>query len=162
MTVEQKLDLIMRYIDANDAGERDELRREIHSIVNSEPRAADTDSTDINFLIEDILKELGIPAHILGYLYLVDAIQMVYDDPDIARAITKSLYVDVAKRHHTTGSRVERAIRHAIEVAFERGNYHAIEHIFGFSISANKGRATNSEFICAVTRELYRRNCGAR
>lgn len=100
--------------------------------------------------VTDLLHEIGIPAHIKGYHYLRDSILMVVDDMDILNAITKILYPTVAKKHQTTASRVERAIRHAIEVAWSRGKLETLERLFGYTVSNGKGKPTNSEFIALV------------
>ena len=100
--------------------------------------------------VTDLIHEIGIPAHIKGYHYLRDAILMAIDDMDVLNAITKVLYPTVAKRHQTTSSRVERAIRHAIEVAWSRGKLDTLEQLFGYTVSTGKGKPTNSEFIALV------------
>ena len=104
--------------------------------------------------ITDILHEVGVPAHIKGYLYLREAITMVYHDIEILGSITKILYPDVAKKFNTTSSRVERAIRHAIEIAWVRGNVEAISEIFSYTISYSKSKPTNSEFIAMIADRL--------
>ena len=100
--------------------------------------------------VTDLIHEIGIPAHIKGYHYLRDAILMAIDDMDVLNAITKVLYPTVAKKHQTTSSRVERAIRHAIEVAWSRGKLDTLEELFGYTVSTGKGKPTNSEFIALV------------
>lgn len=100
--------------------------------------------------VTEMIHEIGIPAHIKGYHYLRDAIIMAVDDMDVLNAITKILYPTVAKRHQTTSSRVERAIRHAIEVAWNRGKIDILDKLFGYTISYGKGKPTNSEFIALV------------
>ena len=97
--------------------------------------------------VTNIIHEIGIPAHIKGYHYLRDAIIMAIEDMDVLNAITKILYPTVAKKHQTTSSRVERAIRHAIEVAWSRGKLDTLEALFGYTVSTGKGKPTNSEFI---------------
>ena len=104
--------------------------------------------------ITEILHEIGIPAHIKGYLYLRTAILETYENIDFLGQITKVLYPEIAKTYSTTSSRVERAIRHAIEVAWNRGNVDAIDEIFGYTISANKAKPTNSEFIAMIADKL--------
>lgn len=101
-------------------------------------------------MVTDMIHEIGIPAHIKGYHYLRDAILMAIDDMDVLNAITKVLYPTVAKKHQTTSSRVERAIRHAIEVAWSRGKLDTLEELFGYTVSNGKGKPTNSEFIALV------------
>lgn len=104
--------------------------------------------------VTEMLHEIGIPAHIKGYHYLRDAIMMAVDDMDVLNAITKVLYPTVAKKHQTTSSRVERAIRHAIEVAWSRGKLDTIDEIFGYTVSNGKGKPTNSEFIALIADTL--------
>lgn len=104
--------------------------------------------------ITKIIHEIGVPAHIKGYMYLREAITMVYHDIELLGSITKVLYPDIAKHFNTTASRVERAIRHAIEVAWSRGNVDAISSLFGYTVSASKAKPTNSEFIAMVADRL--------
>ncbi|MFD1707043.1 sporulation transcription factor Spo0A [Siminovitchia sediminis] len=104
--------------------------------------------------ITSVIHEIGVPAHIKGYLYLREAISMVYHDIELLGAITKVLYPDIAKKFNTTASRVERAIRHAIEVAWSRGNIDAISSLFGYTVSMSKAKPTNSEFIAMVADKL--------
>lgn len=100
--------------------------------------------------VTNMIHEIGIPAHIKGYHYLRDAIIMAVEDMDVLNAITKILYPTVAKKHQTTSSRVERAIRHAIEVAWSRGKLDILDDLFGYTVSNGKGKPTNSEFIALV------------
>lgn len=104
--------------------------------------------------ITEILHEVGIPAHIKGYMYLRTAILTTYYNIDILGQVTKVLYPDIARMYNTTSSRVERAIRHAIEVAWNRGNTDAIDDIFGYTVSAVKSKPTNSEFIAMIADKL--------
>ncbi|MEI3117056.1 MAG: sporulation transcription factor Spo0A [Merdibacter sp.] len=104
--------------------------------------------------ITSLLHEVGIPAHIKGYMYLRTAILETYLNVDFLGQITKVLYPEIAKKYETTASRVERAIRHAIEVAWNRGNIDAIDDIFGYTISASKAKPTNSEFIAMIADKL--------
>ena len=104
--------------------------------------------------ITELLHEIGIPAHIKGYMYLRTAILETYLNVDFLGQITKVLYPEIAKRYSTSASRVERAIRHAIEVAWNRGNIDAIDDIFGYTISASKAKPTNSEFIAMISDKL--------
>ncbi len=105
---------------------------------------------DIENRVTNLLHEVGIPAHIKGYTYLRAGIIQTYNNPDYIGRITKVLYPEIAKKYKTTGSRVERAIRHAIEVAWTRGNIDTIDDIFGYTISASKAKPTNSEFIAMI------------
>ena len=105
-------------------------------------------------LVTNVIHEVGVPAHIKGYQYLREAIIMVINDIDVINQITKCLYPQIANKFHTTPSRVERAIRHAIEVAWGRGEQKTVENIFGYTISAAKGKPTNSEFIAMISDKL--------
>lgn len=109
---------------------------------------------DLEANITNIIHEIGVPAHIKGYMYLREAITMVYNDIDLLGSITKVLYPDIAKKFNTTASRVERAIRHAIEVAWSRGNIDSISALFGYTINISKAKPTNSEFIAMVADRL--------
>ncbi|NLK44679.1 MAG: sporulation transcription factor Spo0A [Tissierellia bacterium] len=104
--------------------------------------------------ITKIIHEIGIPAHIKGYLYLREAITMVVEDMDFLGAITKELYPTIASKYNTTASRVERAIRHAIEVAWTRGRIDTINQLFGYTVNNSKGKPTNSEFIALIADKL--------
>ena len=104
--------------------------------------------------ITDMIHEIGVPAHIKGYQYLRDAILMSVKDMDMLNSITKILYPTIAKMHQTTPSRVERAIRHAIEVAWSRGKMDTIDELFGYTVSNGKGKPTNSEFIALIADTL--------
>ena len=105
---------------------------------------------DLENRVTNMLHEIGIPAHIKGYHYLRDAIIMSVKDMDVLNAITKILYPTVAKKYQTTSSRVERAIRHAIEVAWSRGKLDTLDELFGYTVSTGKGKPTNSEFIALI------------
>lgn len=104
--------------------------------------------------VTDIIHEIGVPAHIKGYQYLRDAIMMSVDDSEMLNSITKVLYPSIAKRHKTTPSRVERAIRHAIEVAWSRGKTDTIDSLFGYTVSGGKGKPTNSEFVALIADKI--------
>ena len=104
--------------------------------------------------ITKMLHELGIPAHIKGYQYLRDAISLVVRDREMMEAVTKILYPEIAKKNYTSSSRVERAIRHAIEVAWGRGSLEVIDELFGYTISTGKGKPTNSEFIALIADKI--------
>lgn len=109
---------------------------------------------NLEALVTNVIHEVGVPAHIKGYQYLREAIMMVVNDIDVINQITKSLYPKIAYKFETTPSRVERAIRHAIEVAWGRGDQKIVENIFGYTISAAKGKPTNSEFIAMIADKL--------
>lgn len=104
--------------------------------------------------VTNIIHEIGVPAHIKGYQYLRDGIIMVVNNIEVINQITKQLYPDLAKKYKTTPSRVERAIRHAIEVAWNRGQIETVEAIFGYTVNSNKGKPTNSEFIAMIADKL--------
>lgn len=109
---------------------------------------------NLEALVTNVIHEVGVPAHIKGYQYLREAIMMVVNDIDIINQITKQLYPEIALKYTTTPSRVERAIRHAIEVAWGRGQTDVVESIFGYTVSAAKGKPTNSEFIAMIADKL--------
>jgi two-component system response regulator (stage 0 sporulation protein A) len=113
-----------------------------------------TKGRNLDANITSIIHEIGVPAHIKGYQYLREAITMVYNNIEILGAITKTLYPAIADKYKTTPSRVERAIRHAIEVAWTRGNIDSISHLFGYTINISKSKPTNSEFIAMVADKL--------
>lgn len=104
--------------------------------------------------VTTIIHEIGVPAHIKGYHYLRDAIMMSINDAEMLNSITKLLYPTIAKKHKTTSSRVERAIRHAIEVAWSRGKMDTIDSLFGYTINNGKGKPTNSEFVALITDKI--------
>ncbi len=112
------------------------------------------DEGALEALVTNVIHEVGVPAHIKGYQYLREAIMMVVNDIDIINQITKQLYPEIAEKYKTTPSRVERAIRHAIEVAWGRGQTETVESIFGYTVSAAKGKPTNSEFIAMIADKL--------
>ena len=109
---------------------------------------------ELKNLVTSVIHEIGVPAHIKGYQYLREAIMIAVDDMDVINAVTKVLYPEVAKRFGTTPSRVERAIRHAIEVAWDRGDLETLQKYFGYTVSNAKGKPTNSEFIAMIADRL--------
>ena len=113
---------------------------------------------DLETEITNIIHEIGVPAHIKGYMYLREAITMVVNDMELLSAVTKELYPSIAKKYNTTASRVERAIRHAIEVAWGRGQVEALNKLFGYTINIDKGKPTNSEFIAIIADKLRLKN----
>lgn len=114
------------------------------------------EKSDINIeqIVTDLIHDVGVPAHIKGYRYMRDAIMMAVDNIQVLDQITKVLYPDIAKKNNTTSSRVERAIRHGIEVAWSRGNLDTLDKIFGYTIDNAKGKPTNSEFIALLTDKI--------
>ena len=117
-------------------------------------KALDLYHNNLQISVTKILHELGVPSHIKGYQYIREGIMLIYDDPAMVGGITKELYPEVAKKYDTTVSRVERAIRHAIEVSWNRGNWQLMEDIFGHSVDIDKAKPTNSEFIVTVADKL--------
>ena len=113
-----------------------------------------TGSRNLESMITAIIHDVGVPAHIKGYQYLREAILIAVNDMDVINAVTKVLYPEVAKRFNTTASRVERAIRHAIEVAWDRGDLETLQKYFGYTVSNVKGKPTNSEFIAMIADRL--------
>lgn len=109
---------------------------------------------DLEQDVTDMIHEIGVPAHIKGYQYLREAIMMSVKDSEMMGSITKILYPTIAKKYQTTSSRVERAIRHAIEVAWNRGRMETLEDMFGYTINTGKGKPTNSEFIALIADKL--------
>lgn len=109
---------------------------------------------DLEKDVTDIIHEIGVPAHIKGYQYLREAIMLSVEDREMLSAVTKILYPTIAKKYHTTSSRVERAIRHAIEVAWNRGNMDTLDSMFGYTINVGKGKPTNSEFIALIVDKI--------
>ncbi len=118
------------------------------------PMMRHTDKASIESMVTSIIHEIGVPAHIKGYQYLREAIIIAVNDMDVINAITKVLYPQVAKTFATTPSRVERAIRHAIEVAWDRGDLDTLQRFFGYTVSNTKGKPTNSEFIALIADKL--------
>lgn len=119
--------------------------------VHAYEKAEDVGERNLESDVTEIIHEIGVPAHIKGYQYLRDAIVMSVNDMDMLNSITKILYPTIAKKYQTTSSRVERAIRHAIEVAWSRGKMDTIDEMFGYTIHNGKGKPTNSEFIALIT-----------
>lgn len=129
------------------------VTREIkHTYINMNNSYVKEDNLEA--MVTNIIHEVGVPAHIKGYQYLRDGIIMAINDIESINQITKSIYPDLAKKYKTTSSRVERAIRHAIEVAWTRGQIETVENIFGYTVNANKGKPTNSEFIAMIADKL--------
>lgn len=109
---------------------------------------------NLETLVTSVIHEIGVPAHIKSYQYLREAIVIAVDDMEVINAVTKVLYPEVARRFDTTASRVERAIRHAIEVARDRGDIETLQKYFGYTVSNSKGKPTNSEFIAMIADRL--------
>ena len=126
----------------------------LDTFTTSSKKSINILSNNLQISISKMLHELGMPSHIKGYQYIREAISMVYDNPDIVGGITKELYPELATKFDTTVSRVERAIRHAIEVSWNRGDWDLMEEIFGHGVDIDKAKPTNSEFIVTVADKL--------
>lgn len=140
----------------------DTLVERVNQLANSfEHREAPVktmeQSVDLEMVVTEVIHQIGVPAHIKGYYYLREAITLVVRDQNILNSITKQLYPAVAKKYETTSSRVERAIRHAIEVAWDRGNVEVLDRYFGYTINSLRGKPTNSEFIAMIADKINMR-----
>lgn len=137
--------------------ELSELEKRVLECTNSlnySSKSIDVYKNNLQISITKILHELGVPSHIKGYQYIREGISIIYENPEVIGGITKELYPDIASKYETTVSRVERAIRHAIEVSWNRGNWDLMEEIFGHSVDIDKAKPTNSEFIVTVADKL--------
>lgn len=134
--------------------ELSDLHKRILNIFNNESSDLDIYHNHLQISITKVLHELGIPSHIKGYQYIREAIGIIYEKPETIGGITKELYPELAMKFDTTVSRVERAIRHAIEVSWNRGSWDLMEEIFGHSVDIDKAKPTNSEFIVTIADKL--------
>lgn len=136
--------------------ELSDLEKRINDVMNrkQDTRNIDFYHSNLQVAISKMLHDLGIPSHIKGYQFIRDAVYMIFDNPDMIGGITKELYPELANRYDTTVSRVERAIRHAIEVSWTRGDLRLMENIFGHSVDIDKAKPTNSEFIVTIADKL--------
>ena len=126
----------------------------MHMAFADQEEEREEEDTSLKDMVTSIIHEIGVPAHIKGYQYLREAIMIAVDDMEVINAVTKVLYPEVAKRFDTTPSRVERAIRHAIEVAWDRGDLETLQKYFGYTVSNTKGKPTNPEFIAMIADRL--------
>ena len=135
---------------------RDNRTRRPGAILKPEKQdfSVELKNRNLEMDVTSIIHEIGVPAHIKGYQYLRDAIIMSVEDMEMLNSITKILYPTIAKKHQTTPSRVERAIRHAIEVAWSRGKMDTIDELFGYTVSTGKGKPTNSEFVALIADKI--------
>ena len=133
--------------------ELSDLHKRIINVMNSDKKV-DIGSNHLQISITKVLHELGIPSHIKGYQYIREGIGIIYERPEVIGGITKELYPELAHKFDTTVSRVERAIRHAIEVSWNRGSWELMEDIFGHSVDIDKAKPTNSEFIVTIADKL--------
>ncbi|MBQ8688632.1 MAG: sporulation transcription factor Spo0A [Ruminococcus sp.] len=139
----------------------DMLIKRVQKLLSGVHPNEENEGTNLELVVTDIIHQLGVPAHIKGYHFLRAAILLSIDDQELLDSITKRLYPTVAKQFDTTSSRVERAIRHAIEIAWDRGNLETLNAFFGYTVNTCKGKPTNSEFIALITDKLrlqYRNN----
>ncbi len=130
------------------------INKRSYSQINTRLSKMNDEPQTLEAKITNIIHEVGVPAHIKGYLYLREAITMVFENMELLSSVTKKLYPNISKKFNTTPSRVERAIRHAIEVAWGRGKTETINRLFGYTIRTDKGKPTNSEFIAMVADKL--------
>lgn len=144
--------LVSRIRQLKETNQTTVIRPEYTGAVRSTHHSSPQRNLEVE--VTSVMHEIGVPAHIKGYQYLRDAIMMVVKDLDIINSITKQLYPTIAREYNTTPSRVERAIRHAIEVAWSRGQVDAIDSLFGYTVNLGKGKPTNSEFIAMVADKL--------
>lgn len=171
MTLEQKIDICLHFIAALDEDANLEFTADYHEVYRCIERARDaleedeatthSRDADLDDMIDDLLKELGVPSNILGHRYLHHAIRLCKEDPTYIDHITKRLYPTVAKANNTTPNSVERAMRHSIEFAFLKGDPDVQYKVFGNTI-AYEGKPSNSMFISASAAEIKRRMRGAR
>jgi len=131
-----------------------EIERKTTKPINKISYSKNNSKDDLDSIISNIIHDIGIPANIKGYVYLREAIIMVYNEFDLLGSVTKKLYPRIAEKYKTTSSRVERAIRHAIELAWKRGNIEYILDLFGYTIDINRTKPTNSEFIAMIADKL--------
>jgi len=137
-----------------DFGMMSQRLRQLMEWSGNDSAAAPRDTYSVETVISDIMREIGVPAHIKGYEYLRESIKLVIGKPDLIHAVTKELYPTIARNNLTTPSRVERAIRHAIEVAWDRGDVDVLSSYFGYTILNSRGKPTNSEFIAMISDKL--------
>lgn len=141
---------MLKPFDASSLGDR------INALFNgtSDDPIGNNNPDDMEVIVTEVIHQLGVPAHIKGYHYLREAILASLDDGELLESVTKMLYPTVAKKFSTTSSRVERAIRHAIEIAWDRGDLDTLNSFFGYTVNTCKGKPTNSEFIALITDKL--------
>lgn len=144
---------IMITVPAGDKNTSDEAKK-LFGAENKTMFESEHKTHDLEKDVTDMIHEIGVPAHIKGYQYLREAIMMSVEDTEMLNSITKILYPSIAKKFQTTPSRVERAIRHAIEVAWSRGKMETLDALFGYTINIGKGKPTNSEFIALIADKI--------
>ena len=146
---------MLKPFDIKILGERIKSMLDIDTDISSDSSyTKNKQSINLEIIVTDIIHQIGVPAHIKGYQFLRDAILLTMDEPDYINAVTKRLYPEIAKKNGTTASRVERAIRHAIEVAWDRGDVDTLNSYFGYTIHNLRGKPTNSEFIAMIADKM--------
>lgn len=145
-----KVDALIRLHTVEGEEARTQILDEIRNLLSADSSPRREEKQDVDKIIHHLLLEVGMPVHIKGYRFSAAALALAVKDPDIIDSMIKGLYPAVAEMFGTTGSRVERAIRHAIEVAWDRGNLDTLQRFFGYTVSNTKGSPTNSEFIARV------------
>lgn len=145
---------MLRPFDIEMLADRIKALFDIDSDIGEHMKARTTAQPNLEIVVTDIIHQIGVPAHIKGYHYLREAILLSVEDKEMLESVTKLLYPAVAKKFSTTPSRVERAIRHAIEIAWDRGDLDILNSFFGYTISTGKGKPTNSEFIALITDKI--------
>lgn len=154
-TLEQKINLIMEFIVANDEETQYQLKEKIMQALNDET-SIPADYT-LDNVVDDFLTEIGAPCHLAGYPYIVTALKMIVIDPTYLDAVTHRLYVQIAEQHDTTFTCVERGMRHAIEKTWDRMAFSKVEQLFGTVGDPGKGKPTNSEFLAVCHKIITRR-----
>ena len=155
-TMEKKLNAIMRFLVADNSQKRNEARKEMLNLLQDDKRGFYC-VEDLEYEVQKMLLELGVPDRLLGHRYLVTAIIMVIQNPDVINGITKELYPAVGEAHGCTAARAERAMRHAITVSVDRCDPEIFSQIFGNTVSPHTGAPINSEFISRVANEIKMR-----
>lgn len=145
---------MLKPINVNSLAEKIKNYKRLPIALTTAPSRSANPALDIEIRVTDVIHQIGVPAHIKGYQYLREAITLTINDNEVVNAVTKVLYPTVAKMFKTTSSRVERAIRHAIEVAWDRGDIEVLQGYFGYTVSNIKGKPTNSEFISMIADKL--------
>lgn len=146
---QKQMNAIMRFIAADNDEESERARASLREMLE-EQEGPEKSTCGVEEAVEHVLLDLGVPCHVKGYNYLITAISLVVDNAEMINAITKELYPEVAKKHHTTTPRAERAIRHAIECGWDRTDLDVAFRYFGNTVNTTKGKPTNSEFISRV------------
>ena len=155
-TLERKVDLILRYIATTDKTQRDELKKLVVEALKSDGAPAHN-TPDVEDMVVDLLKELGMHQHLIGYDYAVYGIKIAISNRDLLKNLTKGLYLEVAERFDTTASCVERRIRSSVEDLFISGDLGAINRVFGNAVSPYRAKLTSGEFLTSCANEVSRR-----